>query len=129
MIRRRLGRAGALAAPLLLLAAAPQADDRTRSDAAAGAPARSWFWCGVEGATTSGYVTDVQSRMNVTKFRIRALEFQFLQTVNASYGEHLENEHGLCRSFSSVIRAQSALSEMRNQMQREGRTMVVIGTY
>ena len=90
---------------------------------------RSWLWCGVQGATAQGYVTDVRSRIGVTKFRIRSLEFQFLQTVNATYGEHIESDRGLCRSFASVIRAQSALADFRNQLQRGGQAIVVIGTY
>ena len=119
-------RAGMLAMSLLLIAAdgppsTPGATPATQT--------RSWFWCGVQGATTTSYVTDVQSRLGVTKFRIRSLEFQFLQTVNATYGEHLEGGRGLCRSFASVIRAQSALSDFRNQLQRGGQAVVVIGTY
>ena len=93
------------------------------------ATTRSWLWCGVQGATAQGYITDVRSRIGVTKFRIRSLEFQFLQTVNATYGEHIESDRGLCRSFASVIRAQSALADFRNQLQRGGQAIVVIGTY
>ena len=117
--------AGLLTLALLLTAA----DGSQLTSGAAPTQTRSWFWCGVQGATANGYVTDVRSRTGVTKFRIRSLEFQFLQTVNATYGEHLEGGRGLCRSFSSVIRAQSALSDFRNQLQREGQAVVVIGTY
>lgn len=119
-------RAGTLAISLLLTAA-----DGTQltTDATSTPQTRSWFWCGVQGATANGYVTDVRSRIGMTKFRIRSLEFQFLQTVNATYGEHLEGGRGLCRSFSSVIRAQSALSDFRNQLQRGGQAIVVVGTY
>ena len=119
-------RAGMMAMSLLLTAAdGPQ----MTAGPTAATQTRSWFWCGVQGATTTGYVTDVHSRLGITKFRIRSLEFQFLQTVNATYGEHLEGGRGLCRSFASVIRAQSALSDFRNQLQRGGQAIVVIDTY
>ncbi len=117
------GRIGLLSVSLLLSAAdAPPPPNASLTT-------RSWFWCGVQGATASGYVTDVRSRIGVTKFRIRSFEFQFLQTVNATYGEHLEGDRGLCRSFSNAIRAQSALSDFRNQLQRGGQGIIVVGTY
>ena len=117
-------RIGMLVMSLLLTAAAgPQ------PTAGGALTIRSWFWCGVQGATANGYVTDVRSRVGVTKFRIRSFEFQFVRTVNATYGEHLDGDRGLCRSFSSAIRAQSALSDFRNQLQRAGQNIVVVGTY
>ena len=121
--RRIAARVGLLVLSLSLTAA-----DAPQSTTGA-ALARSWFWCGVQGATANGYVTDVRSRTGITKFRIRSFEFQFLQTVNAMYGEHLDGDRGLCRSFSSVIRAQSALSDFRNQLQRGGQAIIVVGTY
>ena len=92
-------------------------------------PTRSWFWCGVQGATATAYVTDVKSRTTMTKFRIKSLGFQFLETINTTFGEHLDGNRGLCRSFSSVTRAQSELSNFRNRLQHGGQDIVVVGIY
>lgn len=121
--------AAALMAPVSANAQVGGTSGSAASAAATASTGRSWLWCGVQGTTKNGYITNVHFRDNVTNFRVRSMEFQFLQAVNATYGEHLEGGRGLCRKFSNAVRAQSALADFRNQLERAGQTILVVGAF
>ena len=118
-----------LAVTLLSIQIGKAADEPAPSTQAAQQPGRAWIWCGLRGATGTGYIGDVHPRYNATKYRIWSDSSRFLRAVNSTYGEHLEGSGGICQSYHTEMRAEAALSDFRIGLQREGRDIIVVGVF